>query len=173
MGFFNDIFGFDDSDEIDKQYEKARKLRESAKNNFRSTEELAKAGRAAAGVASADKAGAAKKQAKAAAVMNNATGLQASIQGASAAAQGAVEGYDEASQKAMAQEQAADKEKADIDISNAESLEDQAKLEQQRKEKKRDRISNIGSTLGAALISSDGNIKKRSYIAKELRKNGR
>lgn len=65
-------------------------------------EDLYKEGRAAAGVAAADKAGIAKKQAKAAAAMNNASKTMAAIQGAQAATDAVQSGYDETAQNAAA-----------------------------------------------------------------------
>lgn len=65
-------------------------------------EDLYKKGRAAAGVAAADKAGIAKKQAKAAAAMNNASKTMAAIQGAQAATDAVQSGYDQTAQNAAA-----------------------------------------------------------------------
>lgn len=65
-------------------------------------EDLYNKGRAAAGVAAADKAGIAKKQAKAAASMNNASKAMSAIQGAQAATDAVQQGYDTASQNAAA-----------------------------------------------------------------------
>lgn len=63
-------------------------------------EDLYKKGRAAAGVAASDKAGIAKRQAKAAAAMNNASKTMSAIQGAQAATDAVQQGYDAASQNA-------------------------------------------------------------------------
>ena len=65
-------------------------------------EDLYNKGRAAAGVSAADKAGIAKKQAKAAASMNNASKAMSAIQGAQAATDAVQQGYDTASQNASA-----------------------------------------------------------------------
>lgn len=65
-------------------------------------EDLYNKGRAAAGVAAADKAGIAKKQAKAAASMNNASKAMSAIQGAQATTDAVQQGYDAASQNAAA-----------------------------------------------------------------------
>lgn len=63
-------------------------------------EDLYNKGRAAAGVSAADKAGIAKRQAKAAASMNNASKAMSAIQGAQAATDAVQQGYDTASQNA-------------------------------------------------------------------------
>lgn len=68
--------------------------------NISDAEDLYKKGRAAAGVSAADKAGIAKKQAKAAASMNNASKTMSAIQGAQAATDAVQQGYDTASQNA-------------------------------------------------------------------------
>lgn len=65
-------------------------------------EDLYNKGRAAAGVSAADKAGIAKKQAKAAASMNNASKAMSAIQGAQAATDAVQQGYDTTSQNAAA-----------------------------------------------------------------------
>lgn len=83
----------------------AKKASERAKAevdsvNISDAEDLYKKGRAAAGVSAADKAGIAKKQAKAAASMNNASKTMSAIQGAQAATDAVQQGYDTASQNA-------------------------------------------------------------------------
>lgn len=65
-------------------------------------EDLYKKGRAAAGVSASDKAGIAKRQAKASASMNNASKAMSAIQGAQAATDAVQQGYDTASQNASA-----------------------------------------------------------------------
>lgn len=65
-------------------------------------EDLYNKGRAAAGVSASDKAGIAKRQAKAAASMNNASKAMSAIQGAQAATDAVQQGYDTASQNAAA-----------------------------------------------------------------------
>ena len=79
----------------------AKKASERAKAevdsvNISDAEDLYKKGRAAAGVS----AGIAKKQAKAAASMNNASKTMSAIQGAQAATDAVQQGYDTASQNA-------------------------------------------------------------------------
>lgn len=83
----------------------AKKASERAKAevdtvNISDAEDLYNKGRAAAGVSAADKAGIAKKQAKAAASMNNASKTMSAIQGAQAATDAVQQGYDTASQNA-------------------------------------------------------------------------
>ena len=85
----------------------AKKAAEQAKQTIENVdisdaEDLYKKGRAAAGVAASDKAGIAKKQAKAAAAMNNASKTMAAIQGAQAATDAIQSGYDSAAQNAAA-----------------------------------------------------------------------
>lgn len=85
----------------------AKKAAEQAKQTIENVdisdaEDLYKKGRAAAGVAASDKAGIAKKQAKAAAAMNNASKTMAAIQGAQAATDAVQSGYDSAAQNAAA-----------------------------------------------------------------------
>lgn len=80
--------------------EKASETVDSVK--LSDAEDLYNKGRAAAGVSAADKAGIAKKQAKAAASMNNASKAMSAIQGAQAATDAVQQGYDTAAQNAAA-----------------------------------------------------------------------
>lgn len=94
-----DAFGQNRASELaDKAAERAQKTVDSVK--ISDTEDLYNKGRAAAGVAAADKAGIAKRQAKAAASMNNASKAMSAIQGAQATTDAVQQGYDTASQNA-------------------------------------------------------------------------
>lgn len=96
-----DTFGQNRATEIAKDAAKdAQKTVDNVK--ISDAEELYNKGRAAAGVAAADKAGIAKRQAKAAASMNNASKAMSAIQGAQATTDAVQQGYDAASQNAAA-----------------------------------------------------------------------
>jgi len=96
-----DAFGRNEATKAaQKASEQAQQTLENV--NISDAEDLYKEGRAAAGVAASDKAGIAKKQAKAAAAMNNASKTMAAIQGAQAATDAVQSGYDQAAQNAAA-----------------------------------------------------------------------
>lgn len=96
-----DTFGQTEATNIaEEAADKAKASIDSVK--LSDAEDLYNKGRAAAGVSAADKAGIAKKQAKAAASMNNASKAMAAIQGAQAATDAVQQGYDTASQNAAA-----------------------------------------------------------------------
>lgn len=96
-----DAFGQNRASELaDEAAEKTQKTVDAVK--ISDAEDLYNKGRAAAGVAAADKAGIAKRQAKAAASMNNASKTMSAIQGAQATTDAVQQGYDAASQNATA-----------------------------------------------------------------------
>lgn len=94
-----EIFGQKEASRLSKDAS-GRAQAEVDSVNISDAEDLYKKGRAAAGVSAADKAGIAKKQAKAAASMNNASKTMSAIQGAQAATDAVQQGYDTASQNA-------------------------------------------------------------------------
>lgn len=158
----------------------AQQQLQAAKNiKNKSVEETMQEGQTAAGIAAANKAGEAAKNAKAAAVMGNAGRLQAATAGANAAADAASQGFTEtanASQALAAQQDAAEKQrqvdlaKAQADLTAAQGQQNinQAEGEAQRRGAMRQ------ATLGAVgALFSDANCKKfkHTYIpASERRK---
>ena len=145
--------------------EQAQQQLEAAKNiKTKSAEETMKEGQTAAGVAAANKAGEAKKQAKAAATMGNASRLQSALAGAGAASKAASEGFSDtansqaqlASQKDLADKQnqinLAQKQ-ADLTAQQGQQQIAQAEGEAQRK-------SNMATGIMSALAGwSDGRCK--------------
>lgn len=82
-------------EELDKASKKTQEQLESAKSDIKSAEQAYTEGRGAAGIAAADKAGIAKKQAMAASKMGGGSKLANAIAGAGAAASASQEGYDQ------------------------------------------------------------------------------
>lgn len=158
-------------------------LDKAANIKTKSAEETMKEGMGAAGVASANKAGEAKKQAKAAATMGGANRLQSALAGASAAGQAASEGFtdtanaqaQQAAQKDLANKQAQidiAKEKANAITSQANAA-GQGLIQQKEGEANR-RQQLLSTGIGALAAWSDENcknFKRHTYIKKEDRSN--
>ena len=171
-----------DTTAVTMAYEEARKaIQEHSKNakdyleavdtKRKSAKELAREGREIAGAAAVDKAGIAKKQAKAASTMAGASKLFSAIQGAQAATDAVTKGFDEASQAgaqlaagqenaekgaemAKAQSQAnveanagAQEANAAMNYGNATltAATNKAQMEQQEKENRKNRMAQLGS----------------------------
>lgn len=101
IGDLRNAFGHNEGTKAAKKA--AKQAQQTIENvDISDAEDLYKEGRAAAGVAASDKAGIAKKQAKAAAAMNNASKTMAAIQGAQAATDAVQSGYDTTAQNAAA-----------------------------------------------------------------------
>lgn len=81
--------------DLEKAGKEAQAQLESAKGDIKSAQQAYTEGRAAAGIAAADKAGIAKKQAMAASKMAGGSKLANAIAGAGAAASASQEGYDQ------------------------------------------------------------------------------
>lgn len=157
----------------------AQQQLQAAKNiKNKSAEETMQEGQTAAGVAAANKAGEAAKNAKAAAVMGNAGRLQAATAGANAAADAASQGFTEtanASQALAAQQDAAEKQRQ-VDLAKAQANLTAAQGQQQiaQAEGEADRRAGMRqATLGAVgSIFSDASCKKfkHTYIKPEDRR---
>lgn len=137
----------------------------------KSINELQSEGKEAASTASANAAGEAKKQAKAAAVMGNASKLQAATQGAAAASDAATEGFQRASESATAQ--AAAQDNAQV-AAQQNALIAQQQQEAQRKENEKNRQAQLaGSVIGAVgsafSDASKKKFKRHTYIPAEAR----
>lgn len=131
--------------------------------------------KSAASTAAANAAGAAKKNAKAAAVMNNATRLQAATQGAAAAGDAATEGFNQANQSAMATNAAMNQ--SDVDAQRSAAL-NQAQTGSQQKFQEKENQKNRwlqGAQTAATLVGglfSDKDVKSfkhHKYLSKEIR----
>lgn len=137
----------------------------------KSINELQSEGKEAASTASANAAGEAKKAAKAAAIMNNASKLQAATQGAAAAADAATEGFQRASESATAQ--AAAQDNAQV-AAQQNALIAQQQTEAQKKENEKNRQAQLASAVisgvGAAFSdASKKKFKKHTYISPDVR----
>lgn len=130
---------------------------------------LSNKAREAAGQAAGDKAGIAKKQAKAASAMQGGSRLMNAINASSAAANAATEGYDEAQQRAMNLE--ANRQQSDVSnrlnkatnkantIMNAMNNQAQMltgidKAKDAAKQKDWDRLSSVGEQAGKIIASA-------------------
>lgn len=117
-----DFFGFT-TKQTDNMRAKAaaaaQQMIDSVDTTTDDVETLYNKGRSAAGVAANDKAGIAKKQAKAAASMGGASKLMSAIQGAQAANDAVQNGYDETASRAAGMEQANQQQKIANELSKA------------------------------------------------------
>lgn len=160
-------FTANEKDYGSEYYDKALKDIDDLYNGLDLTRKTAKqhyeAGRETAGMEAADKAGQAKKAAKAAAMMNNAGKMTAAVQGAQAAADAATNGYDEAANTAAAMSQSQENaEKADMmnragnkasAIYQAAAGKAQAKADAQKaKEARRNQVLNTSGLITSALL---------------------
>lgn len=170
MSFFNDIFGFNDADDLKEGYDKANQVLSDAQKNMKSASQLYAEGRGVAGQAAADKAGQAKKSAVGASKMAGASKLQQAIQGSAAASDASAKGYSETASNAAAMEQANQNAKLNLANQQASNIRSQAEAEQARRDNKRNRLATFGATM--ASVFSDGTQKKfkrHEYIKKENR----
>lgn len=177
-GIFGDMWNglTGSTDNEAKAIEEANKRLVEAKSNIKGAEQLAQAGRAAAGQAAADKAGIAKKQAKAASMMQNVGKLKSAIAGSSAAADASAQGYSETAENAANREQTAEQQRYNAEKDIASNVIAKGAAEDERTRKNRaNLVKAAGDVTNAAttLLTSDGdckNYKKHTYINKEERK---
>lgn len=150
--------------------EEADKLREKTKDiKNKSTSELQKEGRAAAGQAAADKAGIAKSQAKAASMQANGNRLQAATNAASAAQQASTEGYDTASQgyTNIAAQQDAQEKAAQRDALNSQANSLDSRVEGDKN--RRQQFATTAMTMAGSLSDKGKKCVKHTYIPSEKR----
>lgn len=156
-----DAYGSEYYDEalkkIDELYGNLDTTRKTAKQHY-------EAGREVAGMQASDKAGEAKKTAKASAMMNNAGKMTAAVQAAQAAADAANEGYDEAAQNAAALSRAQEDAEKNAEMSkaqgqassimaNAQGKAQAEALAQQEKANKRNKLLDAAGRLSSSLLS--------------------
>ena len=134
-----------------------------------SVSELQKEGRAAAGQAASDKAGIAKRQAKAATMQSGGNRLQAATNAASAAQDASTEGYDTTSQAMTNAAQAQLQSRVNALTNEATGNDAQAKAAQERSQKRKDRVAQAAGTAMSFLAQSSDVRKKHVYIPKEDR----
>lgn len=174
MSWFSDtVSGVNDFFTGDRKKEnKADELRQQAKNiKNKSAAEIQNEGRAVAGQAASDKAGIAKRQAKAASMMANGNRLQAATNASSAATNAATEGYDTASQAYSQMAQQSDLQQKEAE---RQALLNQANAQDTRTENQKNRRSQMFNTalsVAGGLASSDKNKKsvKHTYIPADKR----
>lgn len=163
------LFGDEDKEEAEEKTKQARAKREEAtKLASKSVSEFQKEGRAAAGQAASDKAGIAKRQAKASIMQSGGNRLQAATNAASAAQDASTEEYDTTSQAMTNAAQAQNAAQVAALNNEASGLQKEAEEAQKRSQNRKNRIVQAA---GAAmtLLSSDCR-KKHVYIPKEDRK---
>ena len=166
--------------EAERKNAAAQAQLEAAKNiKTKSNEELMKEGQSAAGVAAANKAGEAKKAAKAAATMGGAGRLQSATSAAQAAGEAASSGFQDtaaaqsaqAAQKDLAEKQAQidlAKSQADLTAQQGQANIAQAESEANRKAGMRQTVlSAVGGLFSDERVK---NFKKHSYIKPEERR---
>lgn len=145
---------------------------------------LSNKAREAAGQAAGDKAGIAKKQAKAASAMQGGSRLMNAINAASAASNAATEGYDEAQQRAMnleAQRQQSDvtnrlnkannKANARMNATNnqIQMMTGMDKIKNDAKQKDWDRMANVGTQVGSIIASAYSDADTKDFFKRMVR----
>lgn len=150
-----------------KYYDEALAQIDDIYNNLDTTRKTAKqhyeAGRETAGMEAADKAGLAKREAKASAAMNGAGKMTQAVQGAQAASDASREGYDEAANTAASMSQAQENAEKQAELNKAQQQASSllqtaagkanaAAQAQAAKEKKRSDTLNAGATLTSGLL---------------------
>lgn len=145
---------------------------------------LANKAREAAGQAAGDKAGIAKKQAKAASAMQGGSKLLNAINASSAAANAATEGYDEAQNRAMNLE--ASRQQADVTnrLNKANSkanarmgaMNTQAQMltgmdaaKTATKQKDWDRLANVGTQVGSIIAAAYSDADTKDFFKRVVR----
>lgn len=146
---------------------------------------LSNKAREAAGQAAGDKAGIAKKQAKAASAMQGGSRLLNAINASSAAANAATEGYDEAQQRAMnleAQKQQADvtnrlnkannKANARMNATNnqIQMLTGMDAAKDTAKQKDWDRMAKVGEQAGSIIAAAYSDADTKDFFKRIVRK---
>lgn len=145
---------------------------------------LANKARETAGAAAGDKAGIAKKQAKAASAMQGGSKLLNAINASSAAANAVTEGYDEAQNRAMnleASRQQADvtnrlnkatnKANARMNATNtqAQMLTGMDAAKDAAKQKDWDRLANVGSQVGSIIASAYSDAETKDFFKRMVK----
>lgn len=145
---------------------------------------LSNKARESAGQAAGDKAGIAKKQAKAASAMQGGSRLMNAINAASAASNAATEGYDEAQQRAMNLE--ANRQQSDVsnklnkatNKANARmgAVNNQIqmmtgidKAKDAAKQKDWDRLANVGTQVGSIIASAYSDADTKDFFKRMVR----
>lgn len=170
MSFFNDIFGFNDEDDLKKGYQNANDIISNAQKNMKSASQLYNEGRGVAGQAAADKAGQAKKSAIGASKMAGASKLQQAIQGSAAASDASTKGYSETASNAAAMEQSNEQAKLAAANAQAANVRAAAEAEQNRRDSKRNRLAQFGGAMASAFSDKNSkSFKRHEYIKKENR----
>lgn len=161
--FQNKISGAeDDYNDARKKLAQATELSKKTASDFQTE------GRAAAGQAAADKAGQAKKQAKAATMQAGGNRLQAATNAAGAAQAASSEGYDTTSNAMTQAAQAQNQAQISSLQAEAAAKQTEAKSKSEEADKWYDRGAQIASSFIGGMASSDSR-KKHIYIPKEQR----
>lgn len=131
MGFIDNLikssFGTYDEDDYGAQYidranEEIQDMYKNMNLNRKSAKQHYEAGREIAGMEASDKAGEAKRTAKATAMMNDAGKMTAAVQGAQAAADASSKGYDEAANVAASMSQAQEQAQRQDEINKTNAM---------------------------------------------------
>lgn len=160
--------------EMDKAYDKSNELLKQAGDlKGKDISELQAEGRSAAGQAASDKAGQAKRQAKAASMQSGGNRLAAANAAASAAQKASSEGFDTTANAMTSL--AAQKDASDT-AAKRQSLQQQASNEigkAEAKQKRRQALIDAGtktlSTIGSVLSDEDKKVTKHTYIPVDKR----
>lgn len=145
---------------------------------------LSNKARETAGQAAGDKAGIAKKQAKAASAMQGGSRLMNAINAASAASNAATEGYDEAQNRAMNLE--ANRQQSDVSNSlnkatnkanarmnamnnQAQMLTGIDKIKNEAKQKDWDRLANVGEQAGKIIADAYSDADTKDFFKRMVR----
>lgn len=127
--------------DLEEGKSKAQSYLDAVDTTRKTAEQLYNEGRGVAGQAAVDKAGIAKREAKAASTMAGASKLFGAIQGAQAATDAVIQGYDEAAQSAASTAQAQEAAQKEAEMQKATS---QAALESGTAQQKASTALNAG-----------------------------
>lgn len=164
--------------------QKAQEDIESVDTKTDDVRTLSNKARETAGQAAGDKAGIAKKQAKAASAMQGGSRLMNAINAASAASNAATEGYDEAQQRAMNLE--AQRQQSDVsnklnkatNKANARmgAVNNQIQMmtgidaaKTANKQKEYDRLANVGTQVGSIIASAYSDADTKDFFMRMVR----
>lgn len=157
----------EDLENAEEKTDQARAKRaEATKLAQTSVSKLQQEGRAAAGQAASDKAGIAKRQAKATTMQNGGNRLQAATNAASAAQDASTTGYDETSQAMTNAAQAQLQSQINALNNEATALDKEAETSREKSEKRKDRTAQAAASVMKFLSDCR---KKHVYIPKEDR----
>lgn len=143
---------------------KAQSYLDAIDTSRKSAKQLYQEGREVAGTAAVDKAGLAKKQAKAASMQAGSGKLFAAIQGAQAATEAAQTGYDEAAQSAAQMAQSQENAQKGSEMTKAQN---QANAEMSAAQQQ----AQNATTLGSAAAGAAQNYGNQRVTAEENKKN--